>query len=141
MTAAAVLETEALGRRFGALEAVRDMSLAVGGAEVFGLLGPNGAGKTTVIKMLTTLLPPTAGRAVINGFDIHREKAGVRRSIGYVSQLLSSDGALTGYENLLISAKLYDLPRRQRQSGWRMPWPSWGLERRPASWSDPTPEA
>jgi ABC-2 type transport system ATP-binding protein len=112
----AVLETERLARRFGPLKAVDEMSIAVEAGEIFGLLGPNGAGKTTVIKMLTTLLPPTSGRAMVNGFDISREKAGVRRSIGYVSQLLSSDGALTGYENLLMSAKLYDLPRKQRKA-------------------------
>lgn len=112
----AVLETERLTRRFGSLTAVDEISFAVEGGEIFGLLGPNGAGKTTAIKMLTTLLPATSGRAFVNGFDISREKAGVRRSIGYVSQLLSSDGALTGYENLIISAKLYDLPRKQRKA-------------------------
>ena len=112
----AVLQTEELTRRFGSLTAVRELSLTAEPGEIFGLLGPNGAGKTTVIKMLTTLLPPSGGRALVGGFDIVREKAGVRRSIGYVSQLLSSDGALTGYENLLMSAKLYDLPRSSRKT-------------------------
>jgi len=82
--------------------------------EVFGLLGPNGAGKSTVIKMLTTLLPPTAGSAQIAGFDIIHQAAQVRRMIGYVPQLLSADGALTGYENLLVFAKLYEIPHHER---------------------------
>jgi ABC-2 type transport system ATP-binding protein len=78
------------------------------------LLGPNGAGKSTLIKMLTTLLPATSGAAWVAGFDILREPEKVRRAIGYVSQMLSADGDLTGYENLLISAKLCGLSRAQR---------------------------
>ena len=75
---------------------------------------PNGAGKSTVMKMLVTLLPPTSGTATIAGHDLFAEPALVRRSIGYVPQLLSADGMLTGYENLLIFAHLYDLPRKER---------------------------
>jgi ABC-2 type transport system ATP-binding protein len=112
----ATLETEALTRRFGALTAVDALTMSVDTGEVFGLLGPNGAGKTTVIKMLTTLLPPTSGTARVAGFDIRRGAARVRRAIGYVPQALSVDGALTGYENLLIFAKLYDIPRPERAS-------------------------
>ena len=111
-----ILKTEALTRCFGALKAVDALSLAVEAGEVFGLLGPNGAGKTTVIKMLTTLLPPTSGRASVGGFDVVRRAGDVRRIIGYVPQMLSADGTLTGYENLLIFAKLYDLPRAERKS-------------------------
>jgi len=77
-------------------------------------LGPNGAGKSTLIKMLTTLLPPTSGAALVAGFDIVRQPARVRAHIGYVSQMLSADGELTGYENLLISAKLYGIHRKER---------------------------
>lgn len=109
-----MLETEALTRHFGSLIAVDALTLSVGAGEVFGLLGPNGAGKTTVIKMLTTLLPPTSGRARVAGFDIIHQAAQVRRVIGYVPQALSADGTLTGYENLLVFAKLYDLPRREQ---------------------------
>ncbi len=109
-----MLQTEALTRRFGRLTAVDALTLSVKAGEVFGLLGPNGAGKSTVIKMLTTLLPPTAGTARVAGFDIVRQAAQVRRVIGYVPQLLSADGALTGYENLLVFARLYELPRRER---------------------------
>jgi ABC-2 type transport system ATP-binding protein len=84
--------------------------------EIFGLIGPNGAGKSTLIKMLTTLLPPTSGAATISGYDIVREPAAVRRHIGYVPQLLSADGSLTGYENMLLSARLYGVPRHERTS-------------------------
>jgi ABC-2 type transport system ATP-binding protein len=82
---------------------------------VFGLLGPNGAGKTTTIKMLVTLLPPTSGTASVGGFDIVREADEVRRLIGYVPQALSADGNLTGYENLMVFAKLYDVPRSEQK--------------------------
>ena len=110
-----MLATEGLTRRFGDLVAVDALTLSVEAGEVFGLLGPNGAGKSTVIKMLTTLLPPTAGTAQVAGFDIVRQAAEVRRVIGYVPQLLSADGALTGYENLLVFARLYEIPHREQE--------------------------
>jgi ABC-type sugar transport system ATPase subunit len=78
--------------------------------EIFGLIGLNGAGKSTLVKMLTTMLAPTSGRARVAGFDVAAESR-VRAPIGYVPQLLSADGALTGYENLLLSARLYLVPR------------------------------
>ena len=106
--------TETLSRRFGDLIAVADVSMAVLHGEIFGLIGPNGAGKTTLIKMLTTLLPPSSGTARVAGFDIVEEAAEVRRRIGYVPQLLSADRSLTGYENMLLSARLYAIPRRER---------------------------
>jgi ABC-type multidrug transport system ATPase subunit len=96
-----ILHTVALTRRFGPLTAVDALTLDVSDGEVFGLLGPNGAGKSTAIKMLTMLLPPSAGTAAVAGFDIVRQAAEVRRVIGYVPQALSADGSLTGYENLL----------------------------------------
>lgn len=111
----AILETEALTRRFGKLAAVDMLDISIEAGEIFGLLGPNGAGKTTVIKMLTTLLPPTSGNARVGGFDVARHPGDVRRIIGYVPQMLSADGTLTGYENLLVFAKLYDLPRGERE--------------------------
>jgi ABC-2 type transport system ATP-binding protein len=110
-----VLETKSLTRRFGALTAVDQLTISVESGEVFGLVGPNGAGKTTVIKMLTTLLPPTSGDSWVAGWDIVHHSAQVRGVIGYVPQLLSADGALTGYENLLIFAKLYAIPRGERE--------------------------
>ena len=111
----AILETKSLTRRFGSLIAVDNFTIAIEVGCVFGLLGPNGAGKTTVIKMLTTLIPPTSGQAFIDGFDVVRRATEVRRHIGYVPQLISADGNLTGYENLIVTAKLYDLPSRTRK--------------------------
>jgi ABC-2 type transport system ATP-binding protein len=108
------IKTSELTRQFGHLVAVDHIELRVPYREVFGLLGANGAGKSTVIKMLTTLLPPTSGSAEVGGFDIIESPGEVRRLIGYVSQLLSADGALTGYENLRLSAKLYGLQRAER---------------------------
>ncbi|MDZ8083705.1 MAG: ATP-binding cassette domain-containing protein [Nostoc sp. DcaGUA01] len=109
-----ILQTQGLTRRFGKLTAVNDLSISVERGEVFGLLGPNGAGKSTVIKMLTTLLPISAGTAILAGYDVARQSDPVRRAIGYVPQALSADGSLTGYENLLIFAKLYEIPTKGR---------------------------
>jgi len=111
----AILEALGLTRVFGSLVAVNDLHLSIGAGQMFGLLGPNGAGKSTTIKMLTTLLPPSSGTAFVDGLDIIRQAGAVRRIIGYVPQLLSADGTLTGMENLLVFAKLYDIPRRERQ--------------------------
>jgi ABC-2 type transport system ATP-binding protein len=111
----ATVQTFALTRKFGDLCAVDRATLTINRGEIFGLIGPNGAGKSTLIKMLTTLPPPTSGSATVAGQDIVRQPAEVRRHIGYVPQLLSADGALTGYENLLLSARLYGVPRRERK--------------------------
>jgi ABC-2 type transport system ATP-binding protein len=110
----AVVETFELTRRFGNVTAVSDISLKVNPGEIFGLIGPNGAGKSTLIKMLTTMLRPSSGRALVAGFDVAREAGQVRQRIGYVPQLLSADGELTGYENLLLSSRLYRIPRAER---------------------------
>jgi ABC-2 type transport system ATP-binding protein len=110
-----ILEAHGLTRRFGDLVAVDGITFAVEAGEVFGLLGPNGAGKTTVIKMLTTLLPPTSGTALVAGLDISQHADRVRRVIGYVPQMISVDGDLTGYENLRVFARLYDVPRAERK--------------------------
>lgn len=111
-----IIEVSHLVKKFGDYAAVNDVSFEVEKGEVFGLLGPNGAGKSTTIKMLTTLLSPTSGQASVNGFDIVHQTTAVRHSLGYVPQALSADGNLTGYENLLIFAKLYDLPRSIRDA-------------------------
>jgi ABC-2 type transport system ATP-binding protein len=108
------VEAVQLTRRFGSLTAVDRLTLAVPPASIFGLLGPNGAGKSTTIKMLATLLSPTSGTARVADFDIVRQAHEVRRHIGYVPQVLSADGALTGYENLLLLAKLYGVPGSER---------------------------
>ena len=110
------IAAEKLTRAFGDRVVVREVSFAVRPGEIFGLIGPNGAGKSTVVKMLTTLLPPTSGGARVAGFDIVRDAQKVRARIGYVPQLLSADGALTAYENLLLSARLYLIPRRERKA-------------------------
>ncbi len=104
------------------------MTLSVEEGEVFGLLGRNGAGKTTAIKMLTTLLPPTSGSAKVAGYDIVRESAQVRRMIGYVPQELSADGELSGYENLLVFAQLYDIPGARQKALVRQSLESIGLK-------------
>ncbi|HEY8345985.1 MAG TPA: ATP-binding cassette domain-containing protein [Symbiobacteriaceae bacterium] len=111
----AAVDANDLTRTFGDFVAVDRLNLAIPAGSIFGLLGPNGAGKSTTIKMLTTLLPPTSGTARAAGFDVARQPAAVRRHVGYVPQFLSADGALTSHENLLIVAKLYDLPARERR--------------------------
>jgi len=110
-----ILETKQLTRKFKEFIAVDSLSISIAKGEAFALLGPNGAGKTTVIKMLTTLLPPTSGDAIIGGYSILSNPNKVRRVIGYVPQMLSADGTLTGYENLLLFAKLYDIPSNERK--------------------------
>ncbi len=109
------IQTNELTRRFGTVTAVHALSLEVRPGEVFGLLGPNGAGKTTTIKMLITLLPPTSGSATVAGYDVATQQRLVRRAIGYVPQLLSSDGTLTARENLAVSARLYHIPGEVRR--------------------------
>jgi len=104
----------ALTLRFGDVVAVDHVDCTVPAGEIFGLLGANGAGKTTTIKMLTTLLPPTSGSARVAGFDIRRAPRQVRRRIGYVPQMLSADGALTGTENLRLAARLHGLTGREQ---------------------------
>ena len=115
-TISPIVATHALSRRFGDFTAVDSVDLAVHPGEVFGLLGPNGAGKTTTIKMLVTLLPPSEGTAEVGGYDIRRQADYVRRLLGYVPQALSADGNLTGFENLMVFAKLYDVPRREQKT-------------------------
>jgi ABC-2 type transport system ATP-binding protein len=97
------------------VKAVDSVSFEVRTGEVFGLLGPNGAGKTTIIKMIMTLTSPTSGEVTVNGVDAFRRPAAVRQMLGYVPQDVSVDGDLTAYENLLISAKLYFVDKKDRQ--------------------------
>lgn len=111
-----MIEVASLSCYYGAYCAVNAISFTVGRGEIFGLLGPNGAGKTTTIKVLTTLLPPTSGHVRIHGYDLTSDPIAIRERIGYVSQMLSADGALSGYENLLLSAKLYGLPSALRET-------------------------
>jgi len=101
--------------RFDQTVAVGGVSFAVAPGEVFGLLGPNGAGKTTTIRVLTTLLPPTSGRALVAGRDVRSEGLAVRSSIGYIPQAISVDGALTARENLDFYARVTGVGRRERK--------------------------
>jgi ABC-2 type transport system ATP-binding protein len=114
MSAPAVLVDD-LVVRFGDLTAVGGVSFAVAAGEVFGLLGPNGAGKTTTIRVLTTLLAPTEGRALVAGYDVRNDSLGVRASIGYIPQAISVDGALTAYENLDFYGRVTGVPRGERR--------------------------
>jgi len=110
------IDVQGLTLKFGRLTAVDHIDAQVPRGIIFGLLGANGAGKTSTIKMLTTLLEPTSGSARVAGYDIAAAPHEVRRRIGYVPQMLSADGALTGYENLLLSARLYAVPRLERRA-------------------------
>jgi ABC-2 type transport system ATP-binding protein len=123
-----IIVVEDLVRRFAAVTAVDHLTFSVSRGAVCGLLGRNGAGKTTVIKILTTLLPPTSGAARVCGYDVQQDATDVRRVIGYVPQALSADAELTGYENLLVLAKLYDLPRQLREQRIREALHLMGLE-------------
>ncbi len=102
-------------KKYGDFTAVDDVSFTVKQGEIFGLLGPNGAGKSTLIRMMTTLLPITAGHALINGFDVAKEPDAARRCMGVIPQALTSDIDLTVEENLNIYAKLYNVPAEERK--------------------------
>lgn len=109
------IEVSHIVKKYGDFTAVADISFDVSEGEIFGLLGPNGAGKSTLIRMMTTLLPITAGYAKIGGYDVSREADEARRCIGVIPQAMTSDPDLTLDENLAIYAKLYDVPAKQRK--------------------------
>ncbi len=104
-----------LVKKYADFKALNGLSFEVNENEIFGLLGPNGAGKTTLIHILATLLKPTEGGAMVNGFDVLHNAIKVRQSIGVVFQAPSSDDILTGYENLKVHALLYGIPRKIRE--------------------------
>ena len=105
------IETKSLTKSFGDVIAVNNISLSIESGEIFGFLGPNGAGKSTTIMILTTLLKPTSGQALISGFDVKTNPKQVRENIGYVQQESTVDEYLTGRENLLLQAKLNHIPK------------------------------
>lgn len=107
-----IIEVKNLTKKFGDLTAVDHISFEVGKGEIFGLLGPNGAGKSTTINMLSTILAPSGGDALINNHNILEERDAVRRSIGLVFQDPSLDDRLTAEENLRFHAKLYQVSKK-----------------------------
>src|SRR5690242_20641239 len=109
------IEVDHIVKKFGDFTAVNDVTFEVKEGEIFGLLGPNGAGKSTLIRMMTTLIPITAGTARIAGHDVEKDPDNARRAIGVIPQALTSDIDLTVEENLTIYAKLYDVPAKQRK--------------------------
>jgi ABC-2 type transport system ATP-binding protein len=111
-----VIETHGLSRRFGALLAVRDVSLTVQRGEIFGVLGPNGAGKSTTIRMLCGILDPTSGSGRVVGFDIARQAERIKQRIGYMTQRFSLYEDLTVFENLRFYAGLYGVERSRRRA-------------------------
>src|SRR5579859_4582264 len=111
----AAIRVQHIVKKYGEFEAVKGVNFAVEEGEIFGLLGPNGAGKSTLIRMMTTLIPVTSGKAVVGGHDVAKDPDAVRRMIGVIPQALTSDQDLTVEENLSIYAKLYSVPREQRK--------------------------
>ncbi len=110
-----IIEVDALAKKFGEIEAVKGVTFGVEPGEIFGFLGPNGAGKTTTINMLCTLLTPTSGSAIVNGFDVRTDRSDVRRSIGLVFQQTTLDEYLSAEQNLRFHAYAYGLPAELRE--------------------------
>jgi len=106
-----IIETRDLTKRFGSLTAVDNISFSVDKGEIFGLLGPNGTGKSTTISMLCTILRPTSGTAIVNGYDVVRQPAHVRKSIGIVFQDPSIDDKLTGRKTWRCTRTCMTYPR------------------------------
>ena len=115
MSESKAVEVTGLTKRFGSFVAVDHVSFDVPDGEIFGYLGPNGAGKTTLIRMLTTLVIPSDGSAKVAGFDVVTNSADVRRQIGVISQAMTSDLDMTGYENLDVYGRFYGVPARERK--------------------------
>ncbi|MDQ6670295.1 MAG: ABC transporter ATP-binding protein [Chloroflexota bacterium] len=108
--ASPTIRANGLTKRFGKLEAVHDVSLEVGAGEVFGFLGPNGAGKTTTIRMLTGLVRPTSGTALVVGYDVAREPQEVKRRVGFLAETPYLYAKLSGREFLAFMGGLYEVP-------------------------------
>ena len=109
------IEVARIVKKYGDFTAVDDISFKVAEGEIFGLLGPNGAGKSTLIRMMTTLIPITAGHARIAGHDVANDPDAARRAIGVIPQTLTNDLDLTVDEKRNTYAKLYDVPAKQRR--------------------------
>ncbi len=111
-----IIEVKSLGKRFGDLEAVKNISFKVKEGEIFGFLGPNGAGKTTTINMLCTMINPNHGTATVNGYSIINTPNEVRKSIGIIFQENTLDEKLTANENLLLHCRFYRVPKTEREN-------------------------
>lgn len=111
-----IIEAKDVVKRFGDITAVDGIDFAVREGEIFAFLGPNGAGKSTTISMLTTMLRPTSGKLILNGHDVTREQASARRSFGIVFQDPALEEELTAYENMIIHAVLYQIPKKEQAS-------------------------
>ncbi len=109
----AAIEVEGLTKYYGEIKAVDHISFEVNEGEIFGFLGPNGAGKTTTVKMLTTILKPTSGKALVAGYDVVKEQRKVRKKIGVVFQDPSVDRQLTGFENLYLHGIIYGMSGKE----------------------------
>lgn len=109
-----IISVRDLTKRFGDVVAVNGISFDIASGDAFALLGPNGAGKSTTIKILITLLAPSSGVVTLGGLSLSDRGPDIRRIIGYVPQMISVDGTLTAYENLMLMARLYDIPRSER---------------------------
>jgi ABC-2 type transport system ATP-binding protein len=109
------IAVENIVKKYGDFEAVKGVTFDVKEGEIFGLLGPNGAGKSTLIRMMTTLIPITSGKAFIAGHDVSKEPDAARRTMGVIPQAMTSDIDLTVEENMRIYAKLYGVPREERE--------------------------
>ena len=111
----AIIQVQDLAKIFDPdIRAVDGISFAVRRGEIFGFLGPNGAGKTTTIKVITTLIKKTSGKAIVDGIDVDKDPAAIRRIIGYAAQEVGIDDELTGRENLRLQCALYHLPKAER---------------------------
>ncbi|WP_152000661.1 MULTISPECIES: ABC transporter ATP-binding protein [unclassified Imperialibacter] len=116
-----IIEVENLTKRFGTFKAVDSISLEVKQGEIFGFLGANGAGKTTAMKMLSGLLSPTSGKAMVAGFDVFKQQNQIKKSIGYMSQRFSLYDDLTIKENIRFYGGIYGLKRKQwKEKGERL---------------------
>jgi ABC-2 type transport system ATP-binding protein len=109
--AKSIIKVENLSKTFGQVKAVDNINFDVKEGEVFGFLGPNGAGKSTTINMLTTMMRPSSGSATVCGYDVLKSATDVRRGVGVVPQEFTADEDMTGYDNILLCADLYGMPK------------------------------
>ncbi len=110
-----VIKTENLTRKFGSLVAVDHLNLSIRQGEIFGLVGPDGAGKTTIMRLLTGILSPTEGDALVLGYSLRHQAELIKEKVGYMAQRFALYGDLTVMENMQFYADLYDVPKKERR--------------------------